>query len=149
MRTIIICFSQFGEQEIKDRVIACAGDKALALMASLWHSLFTCQSWWTASSWHSSMDVILVANECVDVRKITKALGILCKGKSLVYPINEVQGINSLAKIFGREIGKLPTTYLGMPMGAKSKSQSIWNAILEKCGNLSIGRVNITLLEVD
>jgi len=41
MRTIIICFSQFGEQEIKDCVMACAGDKALALMASLWHSLFT------------------------------------------------------------------------------------------------------------
>lgn len=32
-----------------------------------------------ASSWHLSMDAILIANECVDVRKITKAHGILCK----------------------------------------------------------------------
>lgn len=30
-------------------------------------------------------------------------------------------------------MGSLPTTYLGMPLGAKSKSKEIWNSVIEKC----------------
>ncbi|XP_059284834.1 uncharacterized protein LOC132038129 [Lycium ferocissimum] len=33
----------------------------------------------------------------------------------------------------GGEVGALPTTYLGMPLGAKSKSTGIWNNVIEKC----------------
>ncbi|WMV18963.1 hypothetical protein MTR67_012348 [Solanum verrucosum] len=39
-------------------------------------------------------------------------------GKSFIYPVNEVPDINSLADILGGKVGELPTTYLGMPLGA-------------------------------
>uniref|UniRef100_A0A0V0IVQ8 Putative ovule protein n=1 Tax=Solanum chacoense TaxID=4108 RepID=A0A0V0IVQ8_SOLCH len=53
--------------------------------------------------------------------------------KSFIYPVNEVPQISLLANILGGKIGELPTTYLGMPLGAKSKSLSIWNFVVEKC----------------
>ncbi|KAG5584744.1 hypothetical protein H5410_045178 [Solanum commersonii] len=49
--------------------------------------------------------------------------------KSFLYPINEVITMKSLNAIRGREIGSLPTVYLGMPLGAKSKSKENWNTI--------------------
>lgn len=53
--------------------------------------------------------------------------------KSFLYPINEVPNLEVLNAILGGEIGSLPTTYLGMPLGAKSKSLEIWNSVIEKC----------------
>lgn len=38
-----------------------------------------------------------------------------------------------LTQILGGVVGTLPSVYLGMPLGAKSKSKEIWNPILEKC----------------
>lgn len=51
---------------------------------------------------------------------------------SFLYPINEVKNMNLLAAILG-EVGALPTIYLGMHLGAKSKSFEIWNTVIEKC----------------
>lgn len=45
--------------------------------------------------------------------------------KNFIYPVNEVKEIHSLAGILGRRIGELPTAYLGMHLGAKSKSKGI------------------------
>ncbi|WMV24735.1 hypothetical protein MTR67_018120 [Solanum verrucosum] len=53
--------------------------------------------------------------------------------KSLIFPINEVNRMQHLTEILGGEIGKLPTVYLGMPLGDKSKSNEIWNGVLERC----------------
>lgn len=53
--------------------------------------------------------------------------------KSFMYPINEVNNMYLLASILGSEVGTLPTTYLGMPLEAKSKSIEIWNGVVEKC----------------
>jgi len=50
-----------------------------------------------------------------------------------VYPVNEVTIMNCLAAILSGEIGTLPTTYLGMPLGGNSNSVDIWNGVLEKC----------------
>jgi len=47
--------------------------------------------------------------------------------------VNEVPEINRLAGILGGKVGEMPTTYLGMPLGANSKSKNIWNAMVEKC----------------
>lgn len=33
----------------------------------------------------------------------------------------------------GGKIGDLPTIYLGMPLGAKTKSKGMWNKVSEKC----------------
>ena len=30
-------------------------------------------------------------------------------------------------------MGELPITYLGMPLGSKSKSKEIWSGVIEKC----------------
>jgi len=38
-----------------------------------------------------------------------------------------------LNAILGGEIGVLPTTYLGMPLGASSQSYEILNKVVEKC----------------
>ncbi|WMV47891.1 hypothetical protein MTR67_041276 [Solanum verrucosum] len=53
--------------------------------------------------------------------------------KSFIYPVNEVPEISTLANILGGKIGELPTTYLRMPLGAKSKSMNIWNSMVERC----------------
>ncbi|WMV33005.1 hypothetical protein MTR67_026390 [Solanum verrucosum] len=49
--------------------------------------------------------------------------------------MNEVPEISTLANILGGKIGELPTTYLGMPLGAKCKSKNIWNSVVERCEN--------------
>ncbi|XP_010327536.1 uncharacterized protein [Solanum lycopersicum] len=54
-------------------------------------------------------------------------------GKSFLYPINEVITMQSVNAIPGGEIGSLPTMHLGMPLGANSKSNEIWNNVVEKC----------------
>ena len=38
-----------------------------------------------------------------------------------------------LIEVLGGEIGQLPTIYLGMPLGAKSKVKEIWNGVVERC----------------
>ncbi|WMV13686.1 hypothetical protein MTR67_007071 [Solanum verrucosum] len=53
--------------------------------------------------------------------------------KSFIYPVNEVPEISTLANILGGKIGEIPTTYLGMPLGAKSKSMNVWNSMVERC----------------
>ncbi|XP_019267660.1 PREDICTED: uncharacterized protein LOC109244948 [Nicotiana attenuata] len=53
--------------------------------------------------------------------------------KSHLFPVNEVPEMEHLALILGGEVGSLPTIYLGMPLGAKSKSKLIWNSVIEKC----------------
>lgn len=53
--------------------------------------------------------------------------------KSFLYSINEVNNMETLNTILGRQVGALPTTYFGMPLGAKSMSKEIWNNVIEKC----------------
>lgn len=38
-----------------------------------------------------------------------------------------------MASKLGGRVGEFPATYLGMPLGAKSKSRDIWNGVMEKC----------------
>uniref|UniRef100_A0A1U7WLE7 Uncharacterized protein LOC104228609 n=1 Tax=Nicotiana sylvestris TaxID=4096 RepID=A0A1U7WLE7_NICSY len=53
--------------------------------------------------------------------------------KSNISPINEVNNMEQLTQIIGGEVRSLPTIYLGMPLGARSKSKEIWNSVIEKC----------------
>lgn len=53
--------------------------------------------------------------------------------KSQIFPINEVTKMEALVMFLGREVGSLPTSYLGMSLGAKSKYVGIWNNVPEKC----------------
>ncbi|XP_060210356.1 uncharacterized protein LOC132637257 [Lycium barbarum] len=49
-----------------------------------------------------------------------------------IYPVNEVPNLEELADILSYNIGSLPTTYLGLPLGAKFKSIDIWNSVIER-----------------
>ncbi|XP_055823306.1 uncharacterized protein LOC129891851 [Solanum dulcamara] len=61
-------------------------------------------------------------------------------GKSFIYPINSVLNIDDLFSKLRGKVGELSTTFLGMPLGAKSKSKGIWNKVLEKCEKRLTGR---------
>lgn len=52
--------------------------------------------------------------------------------KSVIYPVNEVQNIEEQAGILGCNTGTFPTTYLGLPLGAKYKAEGIWSRVIEK-----------------
>ncbi|WMV55620.1 hypothetical protein MTR67_049005 [Solanum verrucosum] len=57
-------------------------------------------------------------------------------GKSFIFPVNEVPRINMLANILGGKVGDLPTTYLGMPLGDKSRSKEsklTYEVVMEIC----------------
>ena len=42
--------------------------------------------------------------------------------KSELIPVGKVENAEELAKEFGYKVGRLPSTYLGMPLGALFKS---------------------------
>ena len=53
--------------------------------------------------------------------------------KSMLFPIIEVTDKEELSRILRGEVGTLPTTYLGVPLGDKSNSMNIWISVMEKC----------------
>ena len=59
--------------------------------------------------------------------------------KSEMVPIGEVPNVHVLVEILGCQIGPLPMTYFGMPLGASHKSPTIWNPILEKIEHKLVG----------
>ena len=54
----------------------------------------------------------------------------LCKSEMV--PVGQVLDLERLADILGCKTAQLPMNYLGLPLGAKFKSKSIWDPILEK-----------------
>lgn len=44
-----------------------------------------------------------------------------------------MDNIQELAGVLGCEVGSLPTFYLGLTLGAKSKDLEIWNGVMERC----------------
>lgn len=48
--------------------------------------------------------------------------------------------VDHLAAILGRRVGKLPTIYLGITLGAKSKSKGIWNGVIEILTKIFLGK---------
>ncbi|WMV40391.1 hypothetical protein MTR67_033776 [Solanum verrucosum] len=123
----IMLQSQFTEDEIKDCVMACAGDKApgpngytmaffitfgrqgLAISHVQYDddTLIFCD---VDSSQLKYLRVILILFEAISGLHINW-------GKSFIFPVNEVPRINMLANILGGKVGDLPSTYLGMPLG--------------------------------
>ena len=50
-------------------------------------------------------------------------------GKSEIVPVGEVGNLDALARILCCKVGRLPMSYLGMPLGAHFKDALIWNPI--------------------
>ena len=52
--------------------------------------------------------------------------------KSELIPVGRVENIDDLALDFGCKVGSLPSTYLGLPLGAPFKSVSVWDGVEER-----------------
>ncbi|KAL6327359.1 hypothetical protein AAG906_018961 [Vitis piasezkii] len=52
--------------------------------------------------------------------------------KSELIPVGRVENIDDLALDFGCRVGSLPSTYLGLPLGAPFKSVSVWDGVEER-----------------
>ncbi|RVW89121.1 hypothetical protein CK203_040202 [Vitis vinifera] len=51
--------------------------------------------------------------------------------KSELIPVGRVENIDDLALKFDCRVGSLPSTYLGLPLGAPFKSISVWDGVEE------------------
>ncbi|RVW44185.1 Transposon TX1 uncharacterized 149 kDa protein [Vitis vinifera] len=52
--------------------------------------------------------------------------------KSEIIPVGEVEEILEMAVELGCKVGKLPSTYLGLPLGAPNKVGSVWDGVEER-----------------
>lgn len=52
--------------------------------------------------------------------------------KSSILDVSQVDNIHLLAGGLGGTIDSFPTTYLGLPLGAKFKEKSIWEPIIDR-----------------
>jgi len=52
--------------------------------------------------------------------------------KTVIIPIGEVPDLHQLAHFFGCGFDSLPSTYLGLPLGAPYKSKIVWEPVIEK-----------------
>ncbi|KAL6320158.1 hypothetical protein AAG906_004667 [Vitis piasezkii] len=57
--------------------------------------------------------------------------------KSELIPVGRVVDIDDLALDFGCKVGSLPSTYLGLPLGAPFKSVAMWDGVEERKSNLN------------
>ena len=59
--------------------------------------------------------------------------------KSELIPVGRVENIDDLASEFGCRVGSLPSTYLGLPLGAPFKTVSVWDGVEERfCKRLAM-----------
>lgn len=52
--------------------------------------------------------------------------------KSEIIPVGNVENIDALTTFFGCRTACLPSSYLGLPLGAKYKSKALWNPVLDR-----------------
>ena len=52
--------------------------------------------------------------------------------KSEIIPIGPVVNVEELASELGCEVGSLPMSYLGLPLGAKHKALGVWDSVEER-----------------
>ena len=52
--------------------------------------------------------------------------------KSELIPVDKVENVEDLVDEFRYNVGNLPSTYLGMPLGAPFKSIGVWDGIEER-----------------
>ena len=52
--------------------------------------------------------------------------------KSVIMLVGLVENVDQLALELGCKVGALPTTYLGLPLGSRQASVSVWDGVEEK-----------------
>ena len=67
--------------------------------------------------------------------------------KSEIIPIGETEDVNRATSLFGCKVGKLPTSYLGLPLWALNKHCGVWDSIEERFKRKLAAWKNITFLK--
>ncbi|RVW16657.1 hypothetical protein CK203_080892 [Vitis vinifera] len=71
------------------------------------------------------------------------------KGFIRGFKLGEVEDVDRATAVFGCKVGNLPTTYLGLPLGAPHNSCRVWDGVEERFKrNWLCGKNNIFLREV-
>ena len=52
--------------------------------------------------------------------------------KSEILPVGRVEKVEVLTSELGCKVGSLPSTYLGLPLGAPHKSVAVWDGVEER-----------------
>ena len=52
--------------------------------------------------------------------------------KSEILPVGRLENVEVLALDVGCKVGRLPTSYLGIPLGANHKSMAVWDGVEER-----------------
>ena len=52
--------------------------------------------------------------------------------KSELIPVGCVDDVEELTAAIGCKVGSLPTTYLGLPLGAQYRSLAVWDGVEER-----------------
>ena len=52
--------------------------------------------------------------------------------KSEIILVGEVEDVDRAVVVFGCKVGNLPTTYLGLPLGAPHNSCRVWDVVEER-----------------
>ncbi|CAL1352801.1 unnamed protein product [Linum trigynum] len=52
--------------------------------------------------------------------------------KSRMFPVGDVDSLGRLAEVFGCDWSFLPTTYLGLPLGAPPAAAGVWNTVITR-----------------
>lgn len=58
--------------------------------------------------------------------------------KCSIFSINADDIIDELADILDCKVEKFPTSYLGLPLGAKKNDPNIWKGVLDRCASKRI-----------
>ena len=51
---------------------------------------------------------------------------------SEIIPIGPMANVEELVSELGCKVGSLPTSYLGLPLGAKHKALGVWDSVEER-----------------
>ena len=52
--------------------------------------------------------------------------------KGVLIPIGKVPELNNLAQFFGCGADYLPSSYLGLPLGASYKCKAVWDPVVDR-----------------
>ena len=52
--------------------------------------------------------------------------------KSEILPVGRVENMEALALEVGCKVGRLPSSYLGIPLGVNHKSVAVWDGVEER-----------------
>lgn len=68
--------------------------------------------------------------------------------KSRMYEMGNVANMDRLVECLGYVVGSLPTTYLGLPLGASYKNPFVWDHVVSRIHKRLLDRKGVSYLRV-